>query len=190
MANRSLAVAVAVALGVAACRGGGEPSLTGLTASNHLAFPVSAGAHAVDCAVCHDGSATFTQFTCLGCHQHDQATCASEHTNVAGFAYASAACYGCHRDPGQMPSPSGVVYDPARNLTLDALVPSYAGTSIAGLAAQTESLPMGMDHQTGQLPGVNVGDCALCHAGASADAYYPGALHSSLGNQQLAQPSS
>ncbi|HTT70978.1 MAG TPA: hypothetical protein VMG32_07110, partial [Anaeromyxobacteraceae bacterium] len=180
-----------LALLLAACGQGGPSALnanTALTPTTHTFFPIATGVHAVDCNTCHGGFSSFAEFTCFNCHAHDQATTDPIHTGVNGYSYASTACYGCHANPTQIASPASVVHDAARDLTANALIPTYAGTSIASLSPQSETLVMGMDHATSELPGVNMASCAVCHAGAASGAYYPGTLHSSLANAQLPEP--
>lgn len=64
-------------------------------------FPILSGKHQgewTDCATCHTDPNDFSQFTCLSCHEHNQADMANDHSNVGGFAYDSRACYACHPD--------------------------------------------------------------------------------------------
>jgi hypothetical protein len=49
----------------------GNPN-TALNSDTHRFFPITAGPHAVDCAVCHGGASTFKDFTCFNCHGHEQ----------------------------------------------------------------------------------------------------------------------
>jgi hypothetical protein len=58
--------------------------------------------HVPDCKSCHDAfrtdkpwGADFTAYDCLGCHS-DQASLATTHTGMTGYAYASPSCLGCH----------------------------------------------------------------------------------------------
>lgn len=98
--------ALAAALAVAACDGaGGAPSVTMPSQDRHTArwFPTNAGSvhAAAQCDDCHGGFDSFRQFDCVHCHagQHsDAAAVGAWHAGVAGFAFDSAACYGCHRD--------------------------------------------------------------------------------------------
>jgi hypothetical protein len=62
-------------------------------------FPIFSGRHEnrwSDCATCHPNSADFTDFTCFNCHTHNQTAMDNKHSDVNGYAYDSAACYGCH----------------------------------------------------------------------------------------------
>jgi len=215
------------------------PSTTALTPQTHSAFPIEAGPHAVDCNTCHGDFPTFKQFTCLGCHTHDQAPTQTVHTGLADYSYTNAACYSCHPDGTQttfdhpgitgncaschdtggpfaaLPvtgfthspigstdcggchtttnwrggnAPAGLVDDPQQAITLDALIPTYAATSISRLSAQTETLPMPMAHATAQVVTTAFSACTNCHLNGSTGEYYPGDFHSSLANLRLAQP--
>ena len=178
---------IAVALALAACRGNSTPNaFTATTASTHGAFPIATGVHAVSCDTCHGSFSTFTQFTCFNCHAHDQTTTDPLHTTVAGYVYTSSGCYGCHENPGA--NPAGLVSDASKSVSVNTLVPAYSGTSIVGLSAQVQVLPMSMDHSTSQLPGVDMASCSTCHGGAASGSYFPGLLHSSLANAGLPQP--
>jgi len=211
----------------------------GVTPSRHHFFPVAAGDHATDCATCHTDPATFAQYSCVGCHAHDQTPTDRVHSAVAQYGYASASCLGCHPSPTRttyshtgitgacaschdvgasfaaLPRagfthqatngadcstchdtsawttasmPGELVHDPNRDLAVGALIPSYVGTSISALTPRTESLSMDMDHATAALDTATRTDCAGCHAGAGAGAYYPGVFHASLAGRSKAQP--
>ena len=65
-------------------------------------FPITSGRHAgVACSECHQTS-DYRVFTCLGCHE--QASTASRHNGVTGYAYSSQACYACHPHGSASPS--------------------------------------------------------------------------------------
>jgi hypothetical protein len=64
-------------------------------------FPIQAGAHGnADCNSCHGGLPTFKMFSCVGCHEHEQAIIDPRHAGIAGYQFDSKACLMCH--------PSGV----------------------------------------------------------------------------------
>jgi hypothetical protein len=51
----------------------------------------------MSCESCHTTPSTFAEFTCTGtCHT--QAATDPIHSGLTGYGYASAACYGCHKD--------------------------------------------------------------------------------------------
>jgi hypothetical protein len=90
--------------------------------------------------------------------------------------------------PGE---PSGPIADAKQNITVAALIPTYAATSIASFSAQSETLPMPMNHQTTQLPAGTFSSCGNCHVNLDATGsgqFYPGNVHSSLANLKLAEP--
>lgn len=63
-------------------------------------FPIDSGPHAgrwASCATCHTNPANYSVFTCLSCHPHaDRAGTDDHHSEVAGYAYDSQACFNCH----------------------------------------------------------------------------------------------
>lgn len=65
-----------------------------------LFFPVYSGAHAGewnDCSVCHYNPSSRKDFTCVSCHEHDQAQMDDKHLGeVPDYLYDSAECYRCH----------------------------------------------------------------------------------------------
>ena len=68
-------------------------------ANHDTFFPVFTGAHDGawnDCSECHTNSATFTEFSCLNCHEHAQPKMDKKHVGMTGYAYESTACFGCH----------------------------------------------------------------------------------------------
>ncbi len=49
-----------------------------------------------DCNVCHGGFESFSEFTCLNCHAHEQTETDAAHKLVPDYIYESTACYACH----------------------------------------------------------------------------------------------
>ena len=69
-------------------------------------FPIYSGTHAGEwnsCSDCHTDPEDYSEFSCLGCHKHNQADMEEEHNDVDGFYYHSFACLSCH--------PSGTAKD-------------------------------------------------------------------------------
>jgi hypothetical protein len=68
--------------------------------SNHdPLFPIYSGEHDgewSDCQDCHSNPATFTEFTCLTCHEHRQDEMDQKHQGIPGYAYESISCLSCH----------------------------------------------------------------------------------------------
>jgi hypothetical protein len=51
------------------------------------------------CSTCHVSQGNFSEFSCFGCHPHDDESETTEHheeEDVDGYSYDSAACYACH----------------------------------------------------------------------------------------------
>ncbi|MBI5496398.1 MAG: hypothetical protein HY904_15350 [Deltaproteobacteria bacterium] len=94
----------AALLGVAAlCQGcfAGSPydvERHRITRDNHAAFPVRDAPHAVDCNSCHVNPETFTDFSCVGCHEHGQDRADPAHVGVSGYSWGPTTCYACHPD--------------------------------------------------------------------------------------------
>lgn len=64
-------------------------------------FPIYSGAHRnqwPSCATCHTNPASFAEFTCLTCHEHNQTSMDDKHSEQSGYSYDSQACYSCHRN--------------------------------------------------------------------------------------------
>ncbi len=159
----------------------------------------------------YGADAGFSSQSCLGCHPagakvpYDHAniagSCATCHDistpwarlPKAGFTHpekGNSDCGACHvtttwLDAGSAPSN---VSDPANDITVNALIPFYAGTSISRLTPQVQSLSMPMNHATTEVTPAALTACANCHEGASSGSFFPGNLHSSLANHALASP--
>ena len=58
-------------------------------------FPIDSRPHRLPCSDCHH-SDNLREFSCIDCHAHSLANANRYHARVAGFIYASVACYGCH----------------------------------------------------------------------------------------------
>lgn len=62
-------------------------------------FPVYSGSHAGtwnSCTECHTNSSNYAEFSCINCHDHNQADMDEEHHEVGGYIYNSQACFECH----------------------------------------------------------------------------------------------
>lgn len=62
-------------------------------------FPVYSGKHQgtwISCSDCHTNGGNFTLFTCIDCHDHNQADMDEAHQGIGGYIYESQACYECH----------------------------------------------------------------------------------------------
>jgi Zn finger protein HypA/HybF involved in hydrogenase expression len=67
---------------------------------DQLYFPIFSGKHAGEwnqCVECHTTPGNFKQFSCIDCHEHNNAAdLADEHDEVSGYMFSSQACYACH----------------------------------------------------------------------------------------------
>lgn len=62
-------------------------------------FPIYSGQHRGEwnaCSDCHTNPASFADFTCTSCHEHNQNDMNSEHQGIQGYRWESSACYACH----------------------------------------------------------------------------------------------
>jgi predicted CXXCH cytochrome family protein len=62
-------------------------------------FPIYSGRHNGEwntCSDCHTNSTNFAAFSCIDCHEHNQADTDDEHEGVSGYLYNSEACFACH----------------------------------------------------------------------------------------------
>ena len=62
-------------------------------------FPIYSGKHNGtwnSCSECHTNPASYVQFTCIDCHDHNQSSMNNKHDGVNGYAWNSPACFACH----------------------------------------------------------------------------------------------
>ncbi|MFQ5607644.1 MAG: hypothetical protein ACE5GA_06835 [Candidatus Zixiibacteriota bacterium] len=99
-----------------------DGSKSGAVVDHDASFPIFSGTHNGKwdaCGTCHSTGAGGTSFTCLNCHQHNQAAVDLTHQGIIpGYTYTSAACYDCHPDGKR----TGLSIDH------DALFPIFSGT--------------------------------------------------------------
>ena len=153
-----------------------------------------------------------TSAACYGCHptgakvafDHNRITsgCNTCHAACAPFdatpkndskhpaLTSDTDCAGCHLSTTDWTMVSGAPgdlrWDPTRSIgPLQALIPTYAGTSITSLTPRAETLAMPMSHASKQVAGAASSSCSNCHA--SSD-FAHGVLHASLAALKLAQP--
>jgi hypothetical protein len=131
-----------------------------------------------ECAQCHDVG---TQFAALP---------------KAGFTHPATGgsdCGGCHFSftewTGGQGGPVGLVSDPSRDLTVNALAPTFSGTTISAVSALTQVLPMKMSHAPTGVAAGAFSACDNCHPNASLGSFFPGSLHSTLNALMLPEPS-
>lgn len=62
-------------------------------------FPIYSGKHLGEwnnCADCHTNPSDYKIFSCINCHEHNQADTDDEHQGIGGYIYQSEACKACH----------------------------------------------------------------------------------------------
>ena len=62
-------------------------------------FPIYSGNHKgtwTSCTECHANPASYAQFTCLSCHEHNKTSMDEKHREESGYSYTSQACLQCH----------------------------------------------------------------------------------------------
>jgi hypothetical protein len=62
-------------------------------------FPIYSGTHQntwQTCNECHTSPGNYILFSCIDCHEHNQADMDDEHDDVGGYMYNSQACFDCH----------------------------------------------------------------------------------------------
>lgn len=62
-------------------------------------FPIYSGKHRGKwnaCGDCHTNPASYADFTCTSCHEHNQNDMNSEHQGIQGYRWESSACLACH----------------------------------------------------------------------------------------------
>jgi Zn finger protein HypA/HybF involved in hydrogenase expression len=119
--RRSLAALCLAALGAAGCNqlllqstpasgnpDGGDAAVVALvTRDTHTPwFPIADGTtHAAQvCSDCHAQDAgSFTDYTCVSCHDHSADVAAGRHTYITGFVFQSSACFSCHPTGNEAP---------------------------------------------------------------------------------------
>jgi nitrate/TMAO reductase-like tetraheme cytochrome c subunit len=69
------------------------------TEHDSQSFPIYSGSHQGEwdaCTDCHTDVSDYGLFSCLNCHEHNQADMDDEHRGEDGYSYNSAECYRCH----------------------------------------------------------------------------------------------
>ena len=62
-------------------------------------FPIYSGKHQGQwnsCATCHTEPANYAVFSCITCHEHNQAETDGHHDDVRNYVYSATSCYDCH----------------------------------------------------------------------------------------------
>jgi hypothetical protein len=128
--------------------------------------------------------------SCIDCHANSMAVPGFTHPQTNG-----ADCASCHTTTDWKTTgvPQGKSRDPKAQVVVNALIPTYSGTSIASVAPRAEQLPMSMDHASTDVSQAAMSACSNCHSNTSTGGYYPGYLHASLAtlaktNHTITQP--
>ena len=93
------ALAVGLAWGLLHCGGEVNRNTAFATRADHRIFDISdGGQHGnLDCNACHGAFDSFKQFSCTGCHDHDQPSMDATHLGITlAYVWTPTACYGCH----------------------------------------------------------------------------------------------
>jgi hypothetical protein len=163
--------------------------------SRYAALPVAGLTHpafnGTDCSSCHnttDWKATGFDHAAItsGCAKCHDVGGQYPALPVPGFTHPAmngADCSSCHNTTDWKTAagaPAGTKHDPKVDVVVNALIPTYSGTTIASLTSRTEQLPMSMDHGSKDVAQAALAACANCHPGTSTGVYYPGTLHVAL----------
>ncbi len=149
-----------------------------------------------NCYGCHPTGAkrafSHTQITdnCTQCHAETNAFAALPKAGFTHRDVAGADCSNCHVTTSWSETSGGPLNqsDPTRNVIIDALQPSWVGTTIVSVTADQQSLRMPMNHAATSVDAGVLAVCTNCHAQAEQGQYYPGVMHWSLTNLGLPQP--
>ncbi len=130
-------------------------------------FPISSGAHAgTACASCHVDPADRTVLGCAGCHPHDQATAATAHAQVAGYAFQSALCVRCHADSQVNRIAAHLPFRVGPGAPHRVGTPDESGSCLRCHPNRRTDKPFGQDFQAV--------DCLQCHSQTSLAAQHSG----------------
>lgn len=170
----------------------------GVTDRLHLGQPDYAYASA-QCLVCHPAGekVPFTHAgitgECAQCHDVGAQFAALPKAGFTHPATGGADCGGCHFSftawTGGQGGPAALVSDPARDLSVSALAPTFSQTTITALSSLTQLLPMPMLHASTEIPSAASSACDNCHPNAGQGSFFPGSLHPILSAMSLGAPS-
>ncbi|MDX1684632.1 MAG: hypothetical protein R3275_05300, partial [Saprospiraceae bacterium] len=133
-------------------------------------FPINSGTHAgtwSECIECHDNPMNFSDFTCIGCHEHNKDDTDEDHEMINGYVYISSACLVCH--------PNGIADEGFDHNTtnfpltgghvglecIECHESGYMGTPTECDACHQEDYDQSMNPNHGAL-GLST-DCIMCH---------------------------
>jgi hypothetical protein len=135
-------------------------------------------------------SHTLITDACAECHAEGNAFAALPKPGFTHREIGSSDCGGCHVTSSwaNASAASSNVFDPTRDLTVNALQPTWAGTTILSVTADPQVISMTMNHTATAVDAGILSVCSNCHAQADQGQYYPGVMHWSLANLGAAQP--
>jgi hypothetical protein len=99
-----------------------------LTREGHsVYFPIGTGQKHADtqCSECHDDPTSFSIFTCVSCHAHDETAAIKRHEYISGFQWRSNACFNCHPTGWEapiLPADHSLKYFPIQSGSHDTLL--------------------------------------------------------------------
>jgi len=128
---------------------------------------------------------------CAACHDVGNPFAALPKANFTHPETGGVDCSGCHNTTdwaGAAGAPNA--HNAANDIVVATLLPTFAGTSIVNLAAQSETLSMTMNHGSTDATTAVMSDCSGCHPNANKSGFFPGSFHQSLSGLGLAQPTS
>ncbi|MHB8876868.1 MAG: hypothetical protein ACYC8T_24490 [Myxococcaceae bacterium] len=127
---------------------------------------------------------------CSECHAPGNAFAALPRPDFTHREVGASDCGGCHvtRSWSETNGAPPGSFDPSRDVVVDALQPTWLGTSIISVAADRQVLHMTMNHAALSVSAGVLEVCSNCHAQADQDQYYPGVMHWSLTTLGVAQP--
>jgi hypothetical protein len=105
-----------------------SPDQGSLTREGHSGyFPIEAGQKHADtqCGECHEDPTSFSVFTCVSCHAHDEAAAIKRHEFITGFQWRSNACFNCHPKGWEapiLPADHSLKYFPIQSGSHDTLL--------------------------------------------------------------------
>jgi hypothetical protein len=106
----------------------GPSNQDALTREGHRGyFPIETGQKHADtqCGECHEDPTSFSVFTCVSCHAHDEAAAIKRHEFITGFQWRSNACFNCHPTGWEapiLPADHSLKYFPIQSGSHDTLL--------------------------------------------------------------------
>ncbi len=134
-------------------------------------FPIYSGEHQGewdDCSECHPNPENYAEFTCIACHEHNQADMDEEHSDISGYVYNNQACLECHPDgSGEGAFDHNTTNFPLTGAHLsssceDCHADGYEGTSTYCADCHTDDFNSTTNPNHNELALSD--DCATCHS--------------------------